>query len=238
MADKLGEEWHHMAETLYDMYCRIAEMSHEEPLSSTDLADAWMQYEFDPASGRLAEVVRKQWQIGLHPTLYMGLDTLTDDMLDYLHEHGTHYWLSEGQVSDRWDGTATLYSGWVEDIRFAENIYVLVPDDDLANLRGRDQIVAITEAKLKEAPYAEGPRGGAISQAVEDDDGNVIGSRQTTSRGQEHYVPEDGYDDYVAQRAFEAAERREAWDTGELDRAISYLRKRLDDPERPLDDDN
>ena len=226
-----------MAETLYDMYCRIAEMSGEKPLGKDELAGAWMQDEFDPASERLAEVVRKQWQIELHPTLCMGLDTLTDDMLEYLHQQGTHYWVSEGHNwTDPWKGTAILYIGCVEDLRLTENIYVLVPDEDLANNPGGDQIVAISEAKLKEAPHAEGP-GALIFETVRDDKGNVIGSRQTRSRGQEHYVPEDGYDDYAVRRAFERAKRQEAWDTGELDRAISDLRRQLDDPERPLDHD-
>jgi hypothetical protein len=105
---------------------------------------------------------------------------------------------------------------------------VLVPYEDLANNLGGDQIVAISEAKLREAPHAEGP-GALIFETVRDDEGNVIGSRQTRSRGQEHYLPEDDYDDYAVRRAFEGAKRREAWDTGELERAISYLRKRLDE---------
>jgi hypothetical protein len=226
-----------VAETLYDMYCRIAEMSGEKPLGKDELAGAWMQDEFDRASERLAEVVRKQWQIELHPTLCMGLDTLTDDMLDYLHKQGTHYWVSEGHKwTDPWEGIAILYIGCVEDLRLTDNIYVLVPDEELANNPGGDQIVAISEAKLMEVPHAEG-RGPLIFETVRDDEGNVIGSRQTRSRGQEHHLPEDDYDDYAVRRAFESAERRKAWDTGELERAISDLRRQLDDPERPLEDD-
>lgn len=147
-----------MAETLYDMYAGIAKQAGEEPPSRDDLADAWMQYKFDPASERLAEVVRKQWQIKLHPSVGSALDTLTDDMLEYLHEQGSNYWTDERQTSsDRWNGTATLFVGWVEDLRFVEDVYVLVPDEELIDMPGGDHVVAVTEVKLKK--YAERPGG-------------------------------------------------------------------------------
>jgi hypothetical protein len=149
-----------MAETLYEMYCRVAEASGDEPSGSDDLADAWVQYEFDPASERLAEEVKKRWQIKLHPSAGSALDTLTDDMLEYLHEQGSSYWTDVKQTSsDRWNGTATLFVGWVEDRRFFEDVYLLVPDEELIDIPGGDHVVAITEEKLKEAPYAEGLAG-------------------------------------------------------------------------------
>ena len=40
MADKLADERHHMAETLYDMYRRAAETSGEKPLGKDELAGA------------------------------------------------------------------------------------------------------------------------------------------------------------------------------------------------------
>jgi hypothetical protein len=118
-----------MAETMYDIYRHEAEMRGQEPLGSDELADAWQQYELDRASKHLIEVVQQRWQIQLHRSVGRtgGLAWLTSDHLEYL----------KGQSSQVWDEDipATLFS-WVEDLRFAEDIYVLVPADvHLAEVR-------------------------------------------------------------------------------------------------------
>jgi hypothetical protein len=170
-----------VAETLYDIYCREAEMSGDEPLSRDDLAVAWMQYEFDPASERLADVVRERWNINLHRSVGRagGLAWLTGDHLEYLCAKRA------GADPDE-DVTATLYVGWVEDLRTAEDIFVLVPDggDDVPAL------TAITEAKLKEAPYAEGS-GAHFTSVVRDDEGNPMLLTHETPYGETHlHFPE------------------------------------------------
>jgi hypothetical protein len=118
-----------MAETLYDIYRREAERSGEQPLGSDEVADAWRQYVFDRASEHRIEVVHQRWRIQLHHSVGRtgGLAWLTGDHLEYL----------KGQSLQVWDEDipATLFS-WVEDLRFAEDIYVLVPAEiHLAEVR-------------------------------------------------------------------------------------------------------